>query len=916
MNNNAKEGRKKHTIDSLISDNNKRPKTENSFTEETFNNLLKEKKIDEIVESISKINNLDLHTKVYEKLSMFVHQSKDNIDKFVAANGIKVAVATMNHYIASGLCDNLVMYTCNIFMTYAYYHKASPKLHTDGAIKAIICAMNVHMTSTTVLNNACVTLDYFAQLREGSATTLVKPIIDEGGIAILINIIKTHKQNLLLTSKSLKTLVDLIIFRDKINYTTDVVQQIIEPVVKAMYMVDSINKRQFTYTRHDALILLNGYKLLNILAEQKNIAEKLALKTDFVSNIYDMITKNVVHTSLLVSALPVLLKLVDASQEQKKHQYATFYYKLCHSIIQYKDEDMVYHSCVLLRIFSAFIPKEKQNIAVEYINMLLEPMKRYINNDRILLEALLTIKNCTKINSSSQMYHTGVISVLLDVINKHMNKAELNNSAYCAIVSLLEQSRNVDFNDRILSFVASGGIKTVVASMKTFAVKNEPGDELNIICKLLYILCNSPTNYGLIVELQGFKELLAIIKKYIKHKNMPVYLDALARIYCSPHSGRNKDVISFDDIKTIVEVMIEHNDKPYVQYTACEILRVWTFKDIPVTGLTVAEFGRIQMFDKLNPNYKTIADASGFTAVIAAITKHEYDVNLQSSAFSMLANYVKRVGRSAIDQVMTELDLLIENMNKHIDNERIRFFACALLGHLCQDFDIEKVPQITIIKENQTAIIKKECIKYAIIALEKEMEKSNKIINPCFLLYNIAKNNSNDSSIKEFFGCNIMDTILSVIKKNKNNIRNLESATDLLRMLIQYNDGPDKFAMAGGIGLILDIMITHKKDKVQKVLNINIIALLFKVSQVENYLLNIVSTCGIGSLLTTMQEIVEDNGDNMLLDVCNIMNNLTKVDQIKDAMKELKVSEWAKKVKENKRNTDTEQLLDALIKLE
>lgn len=913
MDNNEAGSKRSSSI--LISGDEKRLKTENIFTEETFNNLLKEKKIDEIVKSISKIKNLALHTKVFENLSMSLRNSKDNTEKFVTANGIKVIVAIMNNYIALGLCDNLVTYVFNIFLTYAYYYKAPVKLLTDGAIKVFMYAINAHMTSTEVLNNACDSLDYFAQIREGSVAILVKPIIDEGGIAILINIIKTHKQNLLLTSKSLKTLVYLIIYSDSRNinnYTKDVVEEVIEPIVKAMYIVDSINKRQFNKNEHNALILLNGYKLLNILANQ-NIAEKLALKTDFVSNIYDMIIKNVVHTPLLVSALPVLLKLVDASQKQKKHQYAILYYKFCHSIIQYKDEDMVYYSCALSRIISAFIP---QNITVEYVTMLLEPIKRYINNEKILLEALLTIKNCTKINSSSQMYQTGVISVLLDVIKKHINKAELNHSAYCAIVSLLEHTKNVDFNDRILSFVALDGTKIAVASMKTFSIKNEPGNELNIICKLMYILCNSPTNYGLIVGLQGLKELLAIIKKYIKHKNVPVYLDALARIYCSQHSGRNKDVVSFDDIKTIVEVMIEHNDKPNVQCFACEILRVWTFKDIPVTGLTVADFGRIQMFDKLNPNYKTIADASGFTAIISAMTKHENDVQVQYSVFSMLVNYVKRVGRSAIDKVMTELDLLIKNMNMYIDNEQIRFYACALLGHLCQDFDIIKVPQITIIKENQTAIIKKECIKYAITALEKEMENSNKIINPCFLLYNIAKNNSNDSSIKEFFGCNIMDTILSVIKKNKNNIRNLESATDLLRILIQYNDGPDKFAMAGGIGLILDIMITHKKDKVQKVLNINIIALLFKVSQVENYLLNIVSTCGIGSLLSTMQEIVEDSGDNMLIDVCNIMNNLTKVDQIKDAMKELKVSEWAKKVKENRRNTDTEQLLDALIKLE
>jgi hypothetical protein len=110
-------------------------------------------------------------------------------------------------------------------------------------------------------------------------------------------------------------------------------------------------------------------------------------------------------------------------------------------------------------------------------------------------------------------------------------------------------------------------------------------------------------------------------------------------------------------------------------------------------------------------------------------------------------------------------------------------------------------------------------------------------------------------------------------------------------------------------------MITHKKEKV---LNINILALLFKVSQVENYLLNIVSSCGINLLLTTIQEIVEgneDNNHNILLNVCKIINNLVKVVQIKDALKELKISEWAKKVKDNKKNTDTDTLLDALINI-
>ena len=130
-----------------------------------------------------------------------------------------------------------------------------------------------------------------------------------------------------------------------------------------------------------------------------------------------MITKNVIHISLMYLALPVLLKLVEASQIQKKHEYATFYHKLCHTIIQDKNEDNVYNSCVFLKILSAFIPKERQNIAVEYIDMLLEPIKRYINNDRILLEAVLTIQNCSKINSFTAVKLSEVINLLLNVIS-------------------------------------------------------------------------------------------------------------------------------------------------------------------------------------------------------------------------------------------------------------------------------------------------------------------------------------------------------------------------------------------------------------------------------------------------------------------------------------------------------------------
>lgn len=923
MSTSTKEAGKKHTIDcspDTTANNSKKIKTEDIFTEEFLLKLLKDNKINEFVESMSKIKDLVLHTKVYEKLYIFlcnnISNNKDNMVKFAAANGIKNALTTMNNYLATGLCENLVVHTCNILMNFAYHHKALFSSYIDGFIKTIICAMNAHITSTTLLAYGSDALEYLIL----NDKNIYNKIIDNGGIGILTNIVKTHKQNLSLTSNILKTLSFLIIYSDvhKINnYTKDLIEDVVEPVVRAMFMVDNINKRQFKTNGHDTLVLIYGYKILKQLVAHKNIAIKLASKTEFVSNIYDMINKNVIHNHVMNSALPVLLKLFDASEIQKKHEYANFYHKLCHTYIQDNNPDSIYYSCEFLKILSAFITNERQNIAVEYIDMLLEPIKRYINNDRILLEAVLTIQNCSKINSFTAVKLSEVINLLLNVINKHTNNAKLNNSGYCAIFSLLEQSGKFEATN---NFVASNGIKILVASMKTFTVKNEPGDELDIMCKLLSILCNSVTNYALIVALDGFKELLAIIKKYIKHNNEVVYLEALSRIYCSPHSERNREVVNFDDIKTIVEVMTEHKDKPNVQCFACEILRVWTLKDIPITNniLTSIDFGRIQMFDKLNPNYKTIADAGGFTAVIAAMTKYEDDNIVQRYGFSMLANYVKRVGRSAIDQVMTELDLLIKNMNKYIDNVQVRYYACALLGNLCIDFDINKVPQIIIIKENQTAIIKKECIKYAIAVLEKEIEKGNYIINPCFLLFNIAENNNNNSnSIKDFFGCNIMDTILSVVKKNRNNVKNLKQATWLLPSLVQYNDGPDKFVMAGGIGLILDIMITHKKEKA---LIINILALLFKMSQVENYLLNIVSTCGIGPLLTTMQEIVEDNkdnSDNMLLGVCKIINNLVKVGQIKDAMKELKVSEWAKKVKDNKSNTDTETntLLDALINI-
>ena len=907
----------------VIKDEFKRVKTED-ITEETINKLFRDKKIDEIVMSIGKIKNLDLHTKVFEKLSMFLHVNHCLL--FNEVDGIKVIMETMNHYIASGLCENLVIYVCKILMTYVHTTcctKAITQLRSICAIKAIIRAMNVHMTSTIVLNNACETLYDFIHYYNNTQTKL---ITDEKSIELFINIIKTHKQNVQLISNSFKILMDLINCCDSqnINSHTENIEDIIEPIVGAMFTVDKMNKKEFNKNGNDTIILRNGYKILKKLTENKNIIDKLALKIDFVSNFYDMIIKNVVHFPLLESALPILVKLVDASPVQKKQEYATFYHKICNTIILDKNEEIAYHLCVFLKILSAFIQKE--NITVVYINILLELIKHNINNDKILIEAVLAINKICLINNNNEIYQTGVIPILLDVINKHTNNVYLINNAYCAIFSLLNIKNKYkdEFNDRLLSFVACNGIKKVIEMMNISAQKNEPGIELKTMCNLLRISSNSVTNYALIVALGGFKILFTIIKKYIKYKNVISYFQELYYIYCSKHSKINRDVISFDDIKTIVDVMKEHIDNNLIQCGGCEIMITWTYRDIPSTDFI--DFNRIdygrqqQMIDNKNHNFKTINDAGGFTAIITAMTKYKDDIKVQECVFSMLKNYVKRIGCSAKDQVMKVFDLLIENINKHIDNDKIICHACYLLAYLCEYVDINKKPQILTNKKNQS-IIKKEGLKLAIYLLEKN---SNDINSICHMVYNITHDNIFHCNIKDLFGCNIIDTILSVIKINKNDVKKLFPATKLLEYLIQYNDGLKQFVMSGGISLIIDIMITHKN-----MYNIFLIicGLLLKVSEVEDYLLNMVLSHGTGPLITTIQEIVIIKyNNNILINLCKIINNLTKVKMIKDDIIRLNVPEWATKVKtkfkqeqgkqeQNKQEQEITVLLDTLIKL-
>jgi hypothetical protein len=543
----------------------------------------------------------------------------------------------------------------------------------------------------------------------------------------------------------------------------------------------------------------------------------------------------------------------------------------------------------------------------------LEIIKHNINNDKILSEAVSAIKNCIEINDSIQIYQSGILTVLLDVINKHTNNACLINNAFCLIYSLLDIKTKYkdEFDDRLLYFIACFGIKKVIEMMNISLVKNEPSKELDIMCKLMTILCNSKTVFTLIIEFKGLKVLLEIIKKYIKHETVKIYLQTVMHIYCLPHSYRNRDVISFDDIKTIVDVMKEHINNNIIQCYGLEIMRIWTYQDIPSTGFKNIDFAyQQQIKDKKNHNFKTINNAGGFVAIITAMTKHKDNMVVQKYALETLINYIKRIGNSAKKQVMEVFNLLIENINKHINNDEIIYHACNLFANLCENCNIKKEPHIFINNEYQS-IIKKEGIKLAIHMLETIIKKNNNnynIYSICHLLYNVARNNNFDCNIKDLFGCDIINTILTVIKINKNNVKNLDAAINFLRHLIRYNDGLEKFVMSGGISLIIDIMITHKNMYNQCLL----IEIILKLSEVEEYL-HIVLSQGIRSLITTMQEIViiKDN-KNILINVCRIINNFVRIKGIKDEIIRLNVPDWATKVKQDqdKQDQDQEQDLD------
>jgi hypothetical protein len=89
-----------------INGDEKRIKTEEIFTEENIDKLLKEKNVKEIIELISKIKDLNLHTKVFEKVRMFSYDTENkkinNENKFLVTGFIEIIIATMNNYISKG----------------------------------------------------------------------------------------------------------------------------------------------------------------------------------------------------------------------------------------------------------------------------------------------------------------------------------------------------------------------------------------------------------------------------------------------------------------------------------------------------------------------------------------------------------------------------------------------------------------------------------------------------------------------------------------------------------------------------------------------------------------------------------------------------------------------------------------------
>lgn len=865
----------------------------------SLDNRGKKRKISEIIEFLTRIDNLEIldvinemsssyekNHNMYMKICKVVENyiEKNNKNKLkndiINAECIKYIIEIIKFYnknysdCKSETCFYECFYVCasNILLLLSNTKKSSYKNQIIDAkgINVIISAIENNIKNTTIIISMCMILCNFSK----TFSKLVEKIIDANGINIIMRIITTYDKHIELLQYANDILGNLANTED--NMTKISLAGGIKAVIKTI-TTQQINKKKHNNTNK---LIRSGCRALEKFIVYKNV--KSSISIDCINNV---IKENISYPYILVHALPILLSLIDIDNN-KKLKSTNIFFKIINKYLNNKNNSVQ----IVSTTFSILYTMNKYNSCLDndYSYIVLIPiinaMKQFQNDENIQCYGINIMHyhvNNKKITNDIFATRDGIY-VLITAINIYINNTEIVNGALKILDLLLDDKDDKIIIKRLSCINSYNGIGIIhiikVLNNLVLLSKDNNFEDSLFICLLIEKLCRSSILYDRIIAGDGLKTILLTIQKHKENKKINILLDLFNKLY----NNSQTDNVNKEDIETIIYIMDEYENDVSIQITGYEIIIKWYRNLSPVIydNNMSEKLRELRLKNYIDPNYKTFVDLGIFKTIIKAMNKYKNNEILQTIIYDILVIYIRREGQDAINRIfeIQEITLLIKDICEKSKNSIMRNNACNLFAYLCMfpDYIMSPIPN----KIKQDYFFDKGFIEYAINVLEQDID-SNCFENShaCHFLGNISWNN--DKNINKIVEYECIKNVLIIMQNSKK--KNIRKWTlILLNNLIQNEENCIEFALAGGIQIVVNIM----NDNKDCIYVHNILKILLRVSKVEKLLITIITTEGINCLF----EFINTSKISIIHEyVSEIMINLIKKQHIISELKDLQV---------------------------
>jgi len=876
-----------------------------------LDNRGKKRKISEIIDFLIRIDNLEIldvikemsstyekNHNMYMKICKVVENyiEKNNKNKLkndiINAGCIKYIMDIITFYninysdCESETCFYEYFYICasNILLLLSNTKKSlyENEIINANGINVIISAIENNINNTAILVSMCTILYNLSK----TFSKIVQKIIDENGINIIMCIITKYDKHIELLQYANNILGNLANTED--NMTKISSTGAIEIVIK------TINTQKINKKKHNNMnkVIRSGCRALKKFIVYDNI--KVSIPVDCINNV---IIQNISDPYVLVHALPILLSLIELTENKILKNKDTFL-TIIKKYLNNKSNSVQIVSTSFSILYS--INKYNSCLDKDYSHVVLIPiinaMKQFQNDENIQYIGINIIHYHVKQKKiTNDIFATRYdIYVLITAINIYINNTEIVNGALKILDLLLDDKDNKIIIKRLLFINNYNGIGIIniikVLNNLVLTSKNNNFEDLLFVCMLIEKLCKSSILYDRIITADGLKAILLIIQKYKDNTKINVLLELFNKLYNknSLSDNMNKKELQIIDINTIIYIMKKYENDVSVQISGYEILTKWYMIS--------------------SDRYNLFVDLGIFNTIIKAIKTYKNNEILQTIIYDILALFISKSkrGQDKIKNVFEKegITLLIKKICENSKNILMRNNACKLFAYLCifndkikQDYFFDKgfiEYGTSVLQENGTSVLQENGTSVlqenGTSVLQENgtsvlQENGTSVLqengnnHACHLLANISWNN--EKNINKIVEYECIKNVLIIMQNNiKKNIQKWPLI--LLNNLIQNEDNCLEFAFAGGIQIIVNIMNENKDCKYVHY----ILKILSRVSKIEKLVTTIITTKIINCLL----EFIKTSKISIVHEyVSEIMINLIKKKHIISELKDLQV---------------------------